>query len=65
MLKIEVKDDDGSKLFYGDGIQFVETKVMALPYNELVIFTRKGKVKSGMFLLHPGDMLLFQKMKKS
>lgn len=58
MLKIEVKDDDGSKLFYGDGIQFLETKVDGLPYNELVIFTKKGKVKSAMFLLHPGDIVM-------
>lgn len=61
MLKIEIVEENGSKIFYSDACQFKNydidsnEKVSRVPF--LILFNKKAQVKSCQLVLTPGDLV--------
>ena len=64
MLKILIQENDAGKIYFATGVEFHQTKKDGFDYNELVLFSKKAKVKSNMFLLHPGDVVSIEEVEE-
>lgn len=63
MLKISIQDNDGSKIYYADSVEFLNY-VEDRAYTRLVLHTPKAKVKCNMFMLEPGDNVFVEEVEK-
>ena len=64
MVKVEIKEDDGSKVFFCDGVQFknhTET-VGRIVFTQsfVTIINNNAKVKSCQMMLSPGDLVFIE-----
>ena len=64
MLKITIQEDDGSKIYFGSGVQMKQLKARGLDWYECTIFVKNSLVKSGSILLHPTDTVMIEETEK-